>query len=418
MPSFEYVALSRDRKPKKGLIEADSERHARQLLREQGLIPSRIQTLGEAKARGGSNRTAGRASGKKSRAGVSFSFLQPKLTAKDLVMVTRQLANLTRASLPLDEALKMIAAHNSVAIRKVITETRDRVLEGNPLNQALKEQGVFNEEYTATIAAGERSGELAFVLEKMADDLERRHALMGKVRSAMVYPVTIALVSVSVVIALLTYVVPQVVEVFASTNRALPPLTVMMIDISNFLRANGSTLLVLLLALFIGFRWLLRYDTFKRRWHITLGNMPFFGKVFLGSNNAQFARNLSLLHLSGVPIVDALRISSQTLSSLPMQEAVSAASDMVREGSSIFRSLEKHDALPAMTLYMLASGEASGQLSMMLERAALNQEQELEQFTSALLSLLEPLIILVMGGVVLLIVLSILLPIFEFNQML
>jgi general secretion pathway protein F len=402
MPAFEYLALNSKNKQIKGIIEADSERHLRQQLREKSLIPLNVKNLKNKK---------------KSAAGKKFSLsTSKKLKSADLVIITRQLANLIRAALPIDEAIRTIAEHNNTTIRKVLSETRSRVVEGTPLSKSLKEQGVFSEEYSSTIAAGERSGDLAKILEKLADDIERKDKFLGRMKTAMIYPAVIAFVSITAVIALLTYVVPQVVEVFTSSNRQLPVLTILMINISDFLRQYGQALLFLLIISLIAFRLSLRVKSIHLKWHSLLMKFPLIGKMFVGSNNSQFARNFSLMQSAGVPVLDSLRITANTLSCLPMQQAIYSATEMVREGSTIFNALQKFNALPPMTLYMLASGEASGKLSDMMERAAINQEHELEQFTTSMLAVLEPAIMLVMGGFVLLIVLSILLPIFELNQ--
>ena len=403
MPVFEYQALSQSGKNSKGVIEADSERHVRQLLREKKILLTEIKVLkkkADTRSSGGGKKTV-------------FS---STLSMRDKVIVTRQLANLIRASLPVEEALRTIAEHNNNAIKRFLSPARSRIIEGASLQQALQEQNVFDTEYTATIAAGEKSGELALVLEKLADDIERKDKFRRTITSAMVYPMLILFVSIAVVVALLTFVVPQVVEVFVNTNRQLPELTIAMIALSDFLREKGQWLGLSIAGIFLVFNLALRKKELRYKWHRVLMRLPLVGKIFLGSNTAQFARNFSLMQSSGVSVLEALRSSAQTLSCLPMSEAILKAVEDIREGSSIYRALERYNALPPMALYMLASGEASGNIPDMLNRAAINQEHELEAFTSSLLSILEPVIILFMGGMVLTIVLSILLPIFELNS--
>ncbi len=403
MPVFEYQALSQSGKNSKGVIEADSERHVRQLLRERKILLTEIKVLkkkADTRSSGGGKKTV-------------FS---STLSMRDKVIVTRQLANLIRASLPVEEALRTIAEHNNNAIKRFLSPARSRIIEGASLQQALQEQSVFDTEYTATIAAGEKSGELALVLEKLADDIERKDKFRRTITSAMVYPMLILFVSIAVVVALLTFVVPQVVEVFVNTNRQLPELTIAMIALSDFLREKGQWLGLSIAGIFLVFNLALRKKALRYKWHRVLMRLPLVGKIFLGSNTAQFARNFSLMQSSGVSVLEALRSSAQTLSCLPMSEAILKAVEDIREGSSIYRALERYNALPPMALYMLASGEASGNIPDMLNRAAINQEHELEAFTSSLLSILEPVIILFMGGMVLTIVLSILLPIFELNS--
>lgn len=404
MPVFEYQAFDTKRKQKKGILEADTERHARQLVRKKGLFPTAVK-----RSEGGGKKIIG----------VKKLFSSKyRLKPKEIITVTRQLANLIQASLPVDEALETIAEHNNSSIKRVLSETRSMVVEGKSLSQALSEQQVFDPQYASSIAAGEQSGQLSKILEKMADDTDRHQKFFSKMKTAMIYPASIALVSIMVVIALLTYVVPQVVEVFVNTSRSLPTLTVIMINISDFLRNNSVILLSLLGLSLITFQLALKVSSIKERWHRFVSRIPVIGKIFIGTNNAQFCRTFSLMQLAGVPVIETMRITANTLTSLPMKNSVLKASDMVREGSSIFKALEKFDALPPMTLYMLASGEVSGTISNMLERAAINQEQDLDNFTATLLGIFEPAIILIMGGVVLTIVLSILLPIFELNQLL
>ncbi len=398
MPVFEYQAIDLKGGGKKGIIEADSERHARQLLRDKKLLPNVLKQI------------------KKKEGKRSFSPFAAKLSTREKVAITRQLANLIRAALPVEEALRTIAEHNNSNIRRFLSTTRSRVVEGMSLSQALQEQGVFEKEYTATIAAGETSGELTTVLEKLANDVERREKFNRSITSAMIYPAVLLVVALSVIIALLTFVVPEVVDAFVSTQRELPQLTKGMIIVSTFLQDHGFTMALVLLGMLLVFNLALRKISFKRSWHRFLMKTPLVGKVFIANNNAQFARNFSLMQSSGVTVLDALRSTAQIISCLPMQEAILKSTEEIREGSSIFRALEKHKALPPMTLYMLASGEASGNLADMLERAAVAQEHELEDFTSSLLSIIAPIIVLIMGGFVLLIVLSILLPIFELNS--
>ena len=398
MPVYEYQAINLKGGGKKGIIEADSERHARQLLRDKKLLPNVLKQI------------------KKKEGKRSFSPFAAKLSTREKVAITRQLANLIRAALPVEEALRTIAEHNNSNIRRFLSTTRSRVVEGMSLSQALQEQGVFEKEYTATIAAGETSGELTTVLEKLANDVERREKFNRSITSAMIYPAVLLVVALSVIIALLTFVVPEVVDAFVSTQRELPQLTKGMIIVSTFLQDHGFTMALVLLGMLLVFNLALRKISFKRSWHRFLMKTPLVGKVFIANNNAQFARNFSLMQSSGVTVLDALRSTAQIISCLPMQEAILKSTEEIREGSSIFRALEKHKALPPMTLYMLASGEASGNLADMLERAAVAQENELEDFTSSLLSIIAPIIVLIMGGFVLLIVLSILLPIFELNS--
>ena len=334
MPAFEYQALNARGRQKKGIIEADTQRHARSLIREKGLLPTEVKQL------------ENKSQESKQRASAASLFNRRyRLKPKEIVSITRQLANLIQASLPVDEALRSIAEHNNANIRRVISATRARVVEGQSLSSALADQHIFDPQYASSIAAGEQSGELSKVLQKMADDTERNQQFYGKMKTAMIYPASIALVAISVVIALLTYVVPQVVEVFVNTNRALPTLTIIMISISDFLRHNAQLLIMLLLASLFTFVMLLRIKSFQRRWHRFVARIPVIGKIFIGSNNARFCRTFSLMQAAGVPVIESLRLSAQIVTSLPMQEGILTASELVREGSSIFRALQKQNAL-------------------------------------------------------------------------
>ena len=226
----------------------------------------------------------------------------------------------------------------------------------------------------------------------------------------------ISLVAFAVVMALLIFVVPQIVTVFDNMNQTLPPLTTAVIALSDFLSANIWLIFATIIMLVLVIKTALQRKPLKLKFHQLLGKLPIVGKLLINSNAARFARTLALLHESGTPILSALKNSAQALSYLPMQESILIATEKVREGSTIFKALESQNALPSMTLYMLASGEASGQLSQMLNKAADNQEVELDSYTTKITSLFEPIMILLMGGIVLLIVLAILLPIFELNQ--
>ncbi|MGE0080922.1 MAG: type II secretion system inner membrane protein GspF [Thiohalomonadaceae bacterium] len=402
MGAFEYTALDARGRESKGVMEGDTARQVRQQLREQGMVPLAVQAVVE--------REGKRVGGLGSRRGIG---------ATDLALVTRQLATLVRSGLPLEEALRTVARQTEKArIKSMILAVRSRVTEGHPLAVGLGEfPRAFPELYRATVAAGEQSGHLEAVLDRLADYAEKRQQLRQKVQLALFYPALLTLMAVVVTVGLLTYVVPEVVQVFEGIGQELPWLTRSLIAVSDFLRAWGLWLLLGIVLAVIAVNRILRAPAQRWRFHALLHRLPLIGRLQRGVNTARFARTLSILAASGVPVLEALRIAAQVLSSLPMRDSVEDAAARVREGSSLFAALEKGGYFPPMTLHLIASGESSGRLEEMLERAAENQERELETTIAAVMGLFEPLLILAMGGMVLVIVLAILLPIFDLNQL-
>jgi general secretion pathway protein F len=407
MAAFEYVAVDPGGRERKGVLEGDTPRHVRQLLREQALLPVSVtEVAGEQQqARG-------------TRPRLSFQ-LQRGLGSADLALVTRQLATLVKSALPLEESLLAVSQQtDKPKVRNILLGVRSKVMEGHTLADSLGEYpNSFPEIYRATIAASEQSGHLDAVLERLADYTENRQALRSRTLGAMLYPVLLFVVCIAIVFFLLVSVVPKVVEVFRNSDAELPLLTQALIAGSDFMRAYG---LVLIVVIGVGFwlfqRWL-RVESNRRRWHELLLRLPLSGKIVRGSNTARFARTLSTLTASTVPVLDALRISGEVVTNLPMKAAVEAAAVRVREGGAIGRSLGASRQFPPMMIHLISSGETSGELDTMLERAAQHQERELDALLQALVGLLGPLMILVMGGLVLLIVLAMLLPIFQLNEL-
>ncbi|MGD8568459.1 MAG: type II secretion system inner membrane protein GspF [Gammaproteobacteria bacterium] len=401
MGAFEYTALDIRGREKKGVLEGDAARQIRQQLREQGLTPLSVEEVKQREAR--SHKT----------------FFKRKISATDLSLITRQWATLVRSGMPVDESLRTVAQQNEKArLKSMVVAVRSRVMEGHSLAAALSDfPHIFSELYRATIEAGEQSGHLDVVLERLADYTETRQQISQKMSQALIYPVLLTLVAISVVIGLLTYVVPKIVQVFDSIGQELPILTRGLIATSDFLSANGVYLLFILLVIVVAFSYLMRIEQFRKSFHRFLLNMPLVGRLVKGVNAARFARTLSIVAASGVPILDGLRISSQVISNLPMREAVLSAANKVREGSAIAKALDASKYFPPMTVHLIASGEASGNIEKMLERAADSQEREMEALIAGMLAIFEPVLILVMGGVVLTIVLAILLPIFDMNQL-
>lgn len=404
MPAYEYIALNAKGRQTKGLQEGDTARQVRQMLRERGLMPMEIHEV----------------SGKRNESGSRlFTRRGTALSSTELSLFTRQLATLMRSGLPLDESLTAVSQQSEgKAIKRVTLGVRSSIIEGNSLAQALGQfPAAFPPLYRATIEAGEQSGKLDGVLERLADYVERRQAMNQKIMLAAFYPAILTVVAISVVLLLLTYVVPQVVGVFESIDQELPGLTKGLIAFSDFLRDFGPWLA---LAGGIGtilFGLAMRGHGFRYTVHRNVLRVPLIGRLVRGTNTARFTRTLGILSNSGVPILDAMRIGSQVVTNLPMREAIEAAAKKVREGGSLHRSLMDSKLFPPITLHLIGSGEASGKLDEMLDRAAENQEREVETLVAAVMGIFEPALILVMGGVVLLIVLAILLPIFDLNQL-
>jgi general secretion pathway protein F len=403
MGAFEYVALDSGGKEKKGVLEGDTARQVRQQIRDKGWMPVDVQETTQ-------RETTSRKRRIKLRRGVSTT---------DLALITRQLATLVRSGLPLEESLQAVSQQTEKArLKSMLLAVRSRVMEGHTLATGLGDYPhVFPELYRTTVSAGEQSGHLEVVLERLADYTENRQQMQQKLQLALFYPALLTLVAVGVVVGLMTYVVPQVVQVFENIGQDLPWLTRTLIAISDFMRSYGVLLLLLMVAGGVFAGWVLRKEGPKRRFHELLLNLPLIGRLERGVNAGRFARTFSIVTASGVPVLEGLRIASEVMSNLPMREAVEEATRKVREGASIYAALDKSGYFPPMTVHLIASGEASGKLEEMLERAAINQEREIETVISAVMGLFEPVLILAMGGVVLIIVLAILLPIFNLNQL-
>ena len=404
MPAFEYKALNAKGQEETGILEADTPRQVRQVLREGSLTPLSVEQVEK-------NEAAGQDNLKARRAGT--------VKAADLALVTRQLATLVSSGSPLEEALGMTAKQSERrTVRHVMSAVRSRVLEGHSLASGLKTfPSVFSNMYSATVAAGEQSGHLDAVLDRLADYTESRQEIQQKMSSALIYPVILVIVSLLIVAGLLVFIVPKIVRVFESMNKEEPPLTQFMINVSDFLSAYGLYLIVGLVILFFLFKQLLKIPSWLFRWHKFMLKVPLVKKLVRSANTGRFARTLSILASSGVPILDAMAISSKVVENLPMRRAVEDAALKVREGTPIHKALEQSGYFPPMTVYLIASGEKSGKLDDMLERSAVQQERETDTLVSSMLSLFEPLLILVMGLVVLLIVMSIMLPILNLNDL-
>lgn len=403
MGAFEYTAVDRGGRQHKGVLEGDTARQVRQLLRERGMLPMAITEVVE-RERGGRRQ--------------SFSFRRG-ISAADLALVTRQLATLLRSGMPLEETLLAVGQQaEKPRLKSILLGVRSRVMEGHTLAAGLSEfPQAFPEIYRATVAAGEQSGHLDPVLERLADYTESRQQLRQRVSHALIYPVILTVMAIGIVSGLLGFVVPKVVGVFENTGQALPLFTRMLIASSDFLREYGFVVLALLVLGAFVFSRMLRRLPFRRRWHRFLLRVPLVGKLTRGINTARFTRTLSILAGSGVPVLEALRIAGDVVINVPMREAIHETAVRVREGAPLGRSLGASRLFPPMTMHLISSGEASGELESMLERAADNQEREVDSLVGALLSILEPALIVLMGVLVFAIVMAILLPIFQLNQL-
>ncbi|HEY0064889.1 MAG TPA: type II secretion system inner membrane protein GspF [Telluria sp.] len=404
MPAFRYEAVDAAGATQKGVVNADSAKSARSDLRLQGLTPLNVEAI---------------AAQVDEKGVVTRRGFGERLSQIELALFTRQLASLLEAGLPLEQAFTaLLEQAERPYVRDLIGSIRSEVMGGAPFSAALSRYPRdFADIFRALVASGEQIGQLERVLSRLADYIERRNALVAKVRLAFIYPAIVTVLAFAIVIFLLAYVVPQIVSVFTSTKQKLPLLTVIMLAVSDFVRSWG--LLTLAAAVAAGYTWLkaLRNPVIKRRWHTWLLTAPLFGKFERSFNTARFASTLAITIGSGVPMLRALDTSRDTLSNVAMKELVEEASASVREGVSLARALSAQKHFPPMLIHMIRAGEITGELPAMLERAANSQQQDLERRALTLAGLLEPALIVGMGVVVLLIVLAVLMPIIEINQL-
>ena len=400
MPAYQFTAIDASGKQKKGVLEGDSARQIRQQLRDKELIPVTVDPV-EQKDKHNSER-----------------WFQKKITAYDLALFTRQLSVLVAAGIPLEEALRAVGKQSEKAhVQNLLMSVRSKVMEGHSLANALQQAGRLPDLYIATIAAGERSGHLDLILDQLSDYTENRFAMQKKVQGAMIYPIILMLMSFAIVMGLMTYVVPDIVKTFDQNKDALPWITVALMKTSDFIRVAWPFLLV---ASIVGFTALVRFlrtsaghYAFDR---LTL-KLPLFGKLSRGINAARFASTLSILTQSGVPLVDALKIGAAVSNNWVIRDSVNVAAERVTEGGNLATQLERSGYFPPMMVQMIKSGEASGELDRMLERASTMQDREVTTLISTLLALLEPLMLVLMASIVLVIVIAVMLPIVNMNNM-
>ena len=409
MAAFEYIALDAKGKEKKGIIEADTAKQARQILRDQSLTPLQID----------STKTSGKKSEKDSAQSSGSKLFQRGINSTELALITRQLATLVQAALPLEETLAAVANQSEKPrIKSMMYAIRSKIMEGHTLAVGMAEfPKVFSQLFCATIDAGEKSGHLDTVLERLADYTENRQELQSKVSQAMIYPAFLTIFAILIVGFLMAYVVPQVVAVFDDIGEELPGLTLGLISISDFVVNYGVYVFFVFVAIVIGLKMLLRQPQHQERYHRLLLKIPLIQKLVRGLNTALFTRTFSILAGSGVTALESMKISAQVVVNLPLRNAILDATDRVREGSGISKALESSKLFPPITLQLIASGENSGKLEEMLSRASNQLEREQVTLIAFIVGIMEPVIISVMGLMVLLIVLGILLPIFDLNQL-
>ncbi|GAB1070586.1 type II secretion system inner membrane protein GspF [Shewanella algae] len=404
MAAFEYKALNQAGKQVKGVIEADTARQARSQLREQKLMPLDIAPVTEKEAKASSG---------------SWLARRKKISVAELALITRQIATLVAAGLPVEEALKAVGQQcEKDRLASMIMAVRSRVVEGYSLADSMAEfPHVFDDLYRAMVASGEKSGHLEIVLNRLADYTERRQQLKTKLTQAMIYPIVLTTVAIGVIAVLLAAVVPKVVGQFEHMGQELPGTTQFLIAASDFVQHYGLFVLGAIVLLALLFQKMLTKPAFKLKYHKLLLRLPVVGKVSKGLNTSRFARTLSILSASSVPLLDGMRIASEVLLNVRVRQAVEEATARVREGTSLGAALTNTKLFPPMMLYMIASGEKSGELEQMLERAADNQDREFESNVNIALGVFEPLLVVSMAGIVLFIVLAILQPILALNNM-
>jgi general secretion pathway protein F len=400
--AYEYTALDDRGKQRKGVLEADSGRQIRQLLRDQGLAPLVVAVASE----------------RKSRSSTGFSFTR-KLGGLDRVLFTRQLATLIAAGLPIEEALQAIAQQSEKQhVTALVMGIRSRVLEGHSLASSLAEYpGSFTAMYRSTVAAGEQSGFLDKVLENLAQYSERQFESRRDVDMAMLYPAVLTVLAFGIVGALMVYVVPDMVAVLEDMGQELPLSTRFLIAASELARDFWWLIALVITGIVMTTRWALKQPGIRLSWDKNKLVIPLVSRITRSSNAARYASTLSILTSSGVPLVEAMNIAGEVVSNQWLKRRLTDATQRVSEGSSLRAALEAAGYFPPMLLHMVASGEASGELDQMLEKVAVYQQAEVERIVTTMVRLFEPMMLLVMGGLVMFIVMAILLPILNMNQL-
>jgi general secretion pathway protein F len=404
MAAFDYQAVNSRGKTVKGVIEGDTPRQVRGLLRDKGLMPTEVTpSLQKTKQDANKSRFAGRT----------------KVSVAELALLTRQLATLVESGLPIEESLLAVGEQcEKNSMKSMVMAVRTKVTEGYGLAESMSEfPYIFSGLYRAMVAAGEKSGFLDTVLNRLADYTEQREHLRTQIVQALIYPVIMTVVAIGVISILLTTVVPKIVGQFDQMGANLPAITQFLISASDFLRNNGLYILILIMLVILGFNYMMKKEKFRFSFHKKLITLPGIGKIIRGINTARFARTLSILTASAVPLLESMKISGEVLENLYIKQCIKESADKVREGASLRVSLEQTKLFPPMMLHMIASGEKSGQLEHMLGRSADNQDREFEALMNISLKAFEPALMITMAGVVLFIVMAILQPILELNNL-
>ena len=401
MPAYQFIAVDTAGKQHKGVLEGDSARQIRQQLRDKTWMPIAVEPVEDSKTS---------ETGKR--------WFEAGLSAYDLALMTRQLAVLIAAAIPLEEVLRAVAKQTEKRhVQSLLLSVRSKVMEGHSFAQALKQSGSFPPLYIATIAAGERSGHLELILEQLADYTENRFTMQKKIQGALIYPILLMLMSFAIVMGLMTFVVPDIVKVFENSEQALPLLTRVMMGASAFIVAAWPIMLAAtVLAIFL-LRRFVRTEAGRYALDRWILRLPLMGKLSRGINASRFASTLSILSQSGVPLVDALYIGAAVSNNWLIRDAIVLAAEKVTEGGNLSTQLERSGYFPPMMVQMIRSGEASGELESMLSRAASMQDREVNTLISTLLALLEPLMLVFMAGIVLVIVMAVMLPIVNMNNL-
>jgi general secretion pathway protein F len=405
MPAFSYVAIDAEGRTKRGVVEAEAPRQARAGLRSAGLVPIEVAALDSEAAPPGTRRL--------------FAAGRIRIGAGELSLLTRRLAMLLEAGLTVEQCLDaLIEQAQGESAKRILAAVRAEVLSGQSLAEAFdRYPSSFPEIYRALVRAGEHSGGLATVMVSVADYLERRQATRQSAGLALLYPAIVAAVALCIVVGLLTYVVPQVVEVYAQSRQTLPLLTRMLLWASEAMQGKLIYIGVLLILAAVALRAAYGREAIKKRWHTRVLRLPLIGPLIQGMDTARLASSLAILSAGGVPLLQSLAAGARVVKNLALREAVDVALQRVREGTSLHRALASGGLFPPIFIHLVASGEASGKLAHMLGQAARQQEVENDARIRLLTGVLEPALILAMGALVLLIVLAILLPIIEMNQL-
>lgn len=403
MAAFEFQAIDSRGKKNKGVLEADNARHARQILRERKMTPLHVEL----------------ASNQEKKLANRGPWLQRRISAAELALITRQLATLVEAALPIESALLAVAEQcEKSRLKNMLMAVRSKVVEGYSLAEGLAEfPHVFDHLFRSMVAAGEKSGHLEQVLNRLADYTEQRQYMRSQILQAMLYPLILTSFAILVISILLAAVVPKIVVQFEHMGESLPGSTLFLIAASDFLRHYGVLVLLAILLAVVAWQRALQKPQLRLKWDQLVLRGGLLGKVARGLNTARFARTLSILNASAVPLLEAMRISAEVLSNSYMRLALAEATARVREGASLKSALEQSRLFPPMMLHMIASGEKSGQLDAMLERAANAQDTEFETLVKVSLKVFEPVLVAVMAAMVLFIVLAILQPILALNNM-